>query len=74
MSRIDDPGVTVAGVNNLLKEKRSTVHLEWNDDSGRRLFLPVPFGVGLDDLRAEAEKALREAAAEHAAISVGLPE
>jgi hypothetical protein len=68
------PGVTVAGVNHLLKEKRSIVHLQWNDDSGRRLFLPVPFGVSLDDLHAEAVKALREAAAEHAATPVRTPE
>ena len=68
------PGVTVAGVNHLLKEKRSIVHLEWNDDPGRRLFLPVPFCVSLDDLREEAEKALRKAAAEHALISVSMPE
>jgi hypothetical protein len=68
------PGVTVAGLNHLLKEKRSIVHLEWNDDSGRRLFLPVPFRVSLDDLRAEAEKALRKAAAEHAVMSVNMPE
>ena len=74
MSKANYPGVTVAGVNHLLKEKRSIVHLEWDDDSGRRLFLPVPFGVGLDDLRAEAEKALREAAAEHADMPVGMPE
>jgi len=31
-------------------------------------------GVSLDDLRAEAEKALREAAAEHAVMPVGMPE
>jgi hypothetical protein len=68
------PGVTIAGVNHILKEKRSIVHLEWNDDSGRRLFLPVPFGVSLDDLRAEAEKALRKAAAEHDVMSVNMPE
>lgn len=74
MSKTNYPGVTVVGVNHLLKEKRSIVHLDWNDNSGRRLFLRVPFGVGLDDLRAEAEKALREAAAEHATMSVGLPE
>ena len=74
MSEAVYPGVTVAGVNHLLKEKRSIVHLQWNDDSGRRLFLPVPFGVSLDDLRAEAEKALREAAAEHAVMSVSMPE
>lgn len=51
MSESVYPGVTIAGVNHLLKEKRSIVHLEWNDDFGRRLFLPVPFRVSLDDLR-----------------------
>jgi hypothetical protein len=74
MSEANYPGVTVVGVNHLLKEKLSIVHLQWNDDSGRKLFLPVPFGVSLDDLRAEAEKALREAAAEHAAMSVSMSE
>lgn len=66
--------ITIAGVNHDLKKKRSIVALEWDDDSGRRLFLPVPFGVGFGDLRAEAEKALRTAAAEHACIAVGMPE
>jgi hypothetical protein len=32
------PGVTVVGVNHLLKEKQSIVHLQWNDDSSKRLF------------------------------------
>jgi hypothetical protein len=65
--------VTVAGVNHLIREQRSIVHLEWNDDSKRRLFLPVPFGVSLDDLQEEAEKALRKAAAEHAVMNVVMP-
>jgi hypothetical protein len=64
------PGVTITGVNHLLKEKRSIVHLQWNDDSGRKLFLEVPFGVTLEALHSEAEKALRKAAAEHTAMSV----
>jgi hypothetical protein len=74
MSEDAYPGVTIVGLNHLLKEKQSIVHLQWNDDSSRRLFLPVPFGVSLDDLRAEAEKALRRAAAEHTVMSVGMPE
>ena len=74
MSEDAYPGVTIVGLNHLLKEKQSIVHLQWNDDFSRRLFLPVPFGVSLDDLRAEAEKALRRAAAEHTVMSVGMPE
>jgi hypothetical protein len=66
-------GITIAGVNHDLKKKRSIVALEWDDDSGRRLFLPVPFGVSFNDLRNEAEKALRAAAAEHATIAVSMP-
>jgi len=67
------PGVTIVGVNHLIKEKRSIVHLQWNDDSGRRLFLPVSYGVSLDHLQEEAEKALREAATEHALMAVVMP-
>lgn len=66
--------INIAGVNHDLKNKRSVVALEWDDDSGKRLFLPVPFGVSFNDLHAEAEKALRAAAAEHASIAVNMPE
>jgi hypothetical protein len=66
-------GIIIAGVNHDLKKKRSIVALEWDDDSGRKLFLPVPFGVGFGELRAEAEKALRTTAAEQASIAVLMP-
>ena len=44
--------------------------LVWDDDPEKRVALPVPFGCGLDAVRAEAEKAMRELSAETAAITV----
>jgi hypothetical protein len=61
---------TIAGLNHDLVSKRSTVVLVWDDEADKRLHLPVPFGCALADLPAEADKALRELAAETAVLTL----
>jgi hypothetical protein len=62
--------VTVAALTHDLVRKRSIVTLVWDDDPDKRVALPVPFGCGLDSVRAEADKAMRTLSAETAIISV----
>lgn len=62
--------VTVAALTHDLVRKRSLVTLTWDDDADKRVALPVPFGCSLDQVRAEAEKALRDLSAETATIVV----
>ena len=50
--------------------KRSVATLIWDDDPEKRVALPVPFGCSLDQVRTEAEKALRDLSAETATIAV----
>jgi hypothetical protein len=64
------PGVTVVSLFHDLKLKRSIVNVLWDDGSERRLGLVVPFGCALDDVQAEAEKAVRGLASEIAVIPV----
>lgn len=59
------PGVTVTGLQHDLKLKRSIAYVHRDDNSGRRLGLAVPFGCALDDVQAEAEKAVRALASEN---------
>jgi hypothetical protein len=42
----------------------------WENEKDKRLFLPVPFGCAIEDLRDEAEKAIRDLAVEIGSISV----
>ena len=51
--------VDIVGLNHDLKAKKSYVMLVWTDEPDKRLGLPVTFGCSLDDLLAEAEKAVR---------------
>jgi hypothetical protein len=53
-----------------LENKVSTVTIVWNDESGKRLGLTVPFGTGLEAIHAEAEAAVRSLVAELAGMSV----
>lgn len=62
--------VTITALTHDLARKRSIVTLVWDDDPEKRVALPVPFGCSLDDVRIEAEKALRALSAETATISV----
>jgi hypothetical protein len=62
--------VTVAALTHDLVRKRSIVTLVWDDDPEKRVGLPVSFGCTLEQVQAEAEKALRALSAETATIAV----
>ncbi|WP_332699261.1 hypothetical protein [Devosia sp.] len=47
-----------------LQAKKSFVSFVWSDDPTKRLGLEVPFGTSLDDVEAEAAKAVGSLAAE----------
>ena len=65
--------VTVVALTHDLSRKRSIVTLVWDSDPEKRVALPVTFGCSLENVRAEAEKAMRELSAETAAIAVNEP-
>jgi hypothetical protein len=65
--------VTVAALTHDLSRKRSIVTLVWDNDPEKRVALPVPFGCSLEDVQAEAEKAMRALSAETATIAVNAP-
>ncbi|WP_375466367.1 hypothetical protein [uncultured Methylobacterium sp.] len=62
--------VTVVALSHDLRRKRSIVSLAWTDDPEKNVALPVPFGCALDQVRDEAEKALRVLSAETASLAV----
>ena len=62
--------VDIVGLNHDLKAKKSYVMLVWAEEPDKRLGLPVPFGCTLDDLPAEAEKAVRALSTELASIEL----
>jgi hypothetical protein len=45
----------------------------WDNDPDKRMGLPVPYGCSLDELQAEAEKAIRELSGVAATVAVELP-
>ena len=51
--------INIVGLNHDLNAKKSYVMLVWANEPDKRLGLPVKFGCSLDDLPAEAEKAVR---------------
>lgn len=61
---------TIVGLNHDLRGKKSYVQLVWDDEADKRLSLPVPFGCSLEDLPAEADKAVRALSAETAALMI----
>jgi hypothetical protein len=63
-------GVTVTALAHDLTRKQSFVTLVWNGDPEKKVVLPVPFGCGLNDVQAQAEKAMRSLSAEIATIEV----
>ena len=70
--RMANRSVTIAALGHDFVRKRSIVTLVWDDDPQKQVGLPVPFGCSLDDVQAEAEKALRALSAETATLSVNL--
>jgi hypothetical protein len=63
-------GVTVVALTHDLVRKRSIVTMTWDTDPEKKLGLPVPYGCSLDDVRAQAEAALRALSAETAELTV----
>lgn len=58
-SSLSAGSVVITGLLHDLALKRSTVSGVWGNDTEKRPSLPVPHGHWLDDLQAEAEKAMR---------------
>jgi hypothetical protein len=56
-----------------LQAKKSFVSYVWADDPAKRLGLEVPFGTSLDQVEAEARKALMTLARELEASALALP-
>jgi hypothetical protein len=68
---IESPsGITVIALTHDLVRKRSIVTMTWDADAEKKLGLPVPYGCSLDDVRAQAEVALRAFSAETADLTV----
>jgi hypothetical protein len=65
--------VIITGLFHDLLQKRSHVSVVWGNDPEKRLGLPVPFGCSLDNIQAEAEKAVRELSQITSTISVDMP-
>jgi hypothetical protein len=65
--------VIIMGLFHDVAQKRSHVSVVWANDPEKRLGLPVPYGCSLDDIQAEAEKALRELAEVTSTIAVEMP-
>jgi hypothetical protein len=72
-SSLSAGSVVITGLFHDLTLKRSTVSVVWDNDPEKRMGLPVPYGCSLDDLQAEAEKAMRELSDVAAKIAVELP-
>lgn len=70
----DQPGragaVKVVALTHDLVRRRSIVSLVWVDDPEKTVALPVSFGCPLDEIHAEAEKALRALSDETARLTV----
>jgi hypothetical protein len=64
------PSVTVVALSHDLSRQRSIVTLVWTDDLEKSVALPVPYGCSLDNVQAEAEKALRSLSCETANLRV----
>lgn len=61
---------TIVGINHDFRTQKSHVLLVWDDEPDKRLSLPVPFGCSIEDLPAEAEKAVKALSAETAALVI----
>jgi len=56
--------LTITHLSRDLAAKKSFVSYVWSDDPAKRLGLEVPFGTTLDEVEAEARKALTNLARE----------
>jgi hypothetical protein len=60
----------ITGVHHDTARKRSFVYFRWEDDPEKNLGLIVPFGCSLEDLQAEAARAVKELAVELTSATV----
>jgi hypothetical protein len=65
-------GITVVALTHDLIRKRSIVTMTWDTDAEKKVGLPVSYGCSLEDVRAEAERALRALSTETATLIVKL--
>ena len=66
--------LVITGVHHDTARKRSFVYVQWEDDPDKNLGLVVPFGCSLQDLQAEAARAMKELAVELTSATVGTKE
>jgi hypothetical protein len=62
--------ITVIALTHGLVRKRSIVTMTWDADAEKKVGLPVRYGCSLEDVRAEAETALRALSAETGTLDV----
>ena len=60
----------ITGVHHDTARKRSFVYVRWESDPEKNLGLVVPFGCSLEDLQAEAARAVKELAVELTSATV----
>jgi hypothetical protein len=70
---LDEDRVTIVSLFHDLVLKRSSASVMWGDDPAKCLGLPVPYGCSLEDIQAEAEKAMRQLSRVTGKIAVSLP-
>ena len=63
--------VTITQITHDLLKKTSVVGIAWEDE--RRLFLQIPYGTTLENVSAEAERALKDHSEEMAKTTLKLP-
>ena len=66
-------GITITQVVHDLQKRNSYVTMVWDDQPEKRLGLPIPYATKLEDIAAEAHKALKAFATETAAALPKLP-
>ena len=62
--------LVITGAHHDTARKRSFVYVRWEDDPEKNLGLVVPFGCSLEDLQAEAARAVKELAVELTSATV----
>ena len=65
---------SIASLTHDLKNNKSYVLLVWDGIADKRLSLPVPFGISLDELPTAAEEALRDLIDEVASLELHMPD
>ena len=62
--------LVITGLHHDTARKRSFVYVRWESDPEKNLGLVVPFGCSLEDLQAEAARAVKELAVELTSATV----